>query len=124
MTREEQRMVLIDPLRLEDDVLLALFRDISSPNQFMHTEIYPIFLVGEDMRYVFMLIVEPEEKLERGFIIRIGKHYYAFVETPEDSNEYTGYLKTDVKPLSKIRVYYADDKETLHEMLRDEGIEK
>jgi len=117
-------MVLVDPLRLEDDVLLALFRDISLPHQIVNAEIYPIFLVGEDMRYVFMLVVEPEEKLERGIITRIGKHYYAFVEIPEDSNEYTGYLKTDVKPFSKIRVYYADDKDTLHEMLRDEGIEK
>jgi hypothetical protein len=124
MTRGEQRMVLVDPLRLEDDVLLALFRDISSPRQFVNAEIYPIFLVSEDMRYVFMLILEPEEKLEKGFITRIGKHYYAFIETPEDSNEYTGYLKTDMKPLTKIRVYYADDKETLHEMLRGEGIEK
>ena len=124
MTREELRIVLIDPLRLEDDVLLALFRDISLPNQFMHAEIYPLLLVGKDMRYAFMFILEPEEKLERGFIARIGKHYYAFIENLEDSDEYMGYVKTGAKYTSRVKVYYADDKETLYEMLRGEGIEK
>ena len=124
MTREELRIVLVDPQRLEDDVLLALFRDISLSQQFTHVEIYPVFLVGEGMRYAFMLILEPEEKLQKGFITRIGKHYYAFIELPKDSDVHVGYLKTDLKPLSKVKVYYADDKETLHEMLRDEGIEK
>jgi hypothetical protein len=135
MTHEELRIVLIDPLRLEDDVLLALFRDISLPNQFMHVEIYPLLLVGKDMRYGFMLILEPEEKLERGFIVRIGKHYYAFIENPVVGDEYVGYVKTvakdyvgyvktDAKCNSRVKVYYADDKDTLYEMLRGEGIEK
>jgi hypothetical protein len=87
-------------------------------------EIYPIFLVGEGMRYAFMLILEPEEKLQKGFITRIGKHHYAFIELPRDGKEHVGYVKTGAKTISKVKVYYADDKETLHEMLRDEGIEK
>jgi hypothetical protein len=124
MTREEYRMVLVDPMMLEDDVLLALLRDIYSHQQFTRVEIYVVFLVGSGNRYAFMLILEPEEKLERGFITRIGKHYYAFVEPLENSDEYFGFFGEDVKPKKRVKVYYADDKETLHEMLRDEGIEK
>jgi hypothetical protein len=122
MTGKGIRIVLVDPTRLDDDVLLALFRDVSSPDQLGRVEVYPVLLVGNGMRYAFMLIVAPEEELERGFITRIGRHHYAFVEAGK--GRHMAYMKHEAKAFSAINVYYADDKETLREILRSEGVEK
>ncbi|MEM0008537.1 hypothetical protein [Thermofilum sp.] len=48
---------MIDPTLSYDNVLPALLRDVTSPNQFGRVKIHPILLVSKDMRYALMLIV-------------------------------------------------------------------